>query len=91
MKRKLTITLMPTSGTINRFYAFVGSTKAIARDGDKVCTWQGTVEDMVHIRVRAHGIGKAEYTIKIDLPDTAHDRSVTFSLDGGYHEAELTI
>jgi hypothetical protein len=90
--RKLTLTLEPVSGTINLFYAFVNGEKVIAADGTKKRQWSHDIsEGQTRIKTRVTGIDNASYKLGIDLPETANDQSLTFNLDGGYHETELLV
>lgn len=92
MARRLTISLEAVSGTIERFYAFVGCTKRIVADGTDKPSWTGDVaDDPVKIRVRVFGIGTAKYRLKIDLPGVANDQKLELALDQGYGELELSI
>lgn len=92
MARQLSLTLKAKSGTINRFYAFVEGKRVIAEDGTKEGSWKGEVsENDAPIKVRVWGIASADFTLKIDLPGTANDQELTFSLRGGYFECELSI
>ena len=90
--RKLTLTLEPASGSITLFYAFVNKKKVIADEGTETCTWTGEIEDTeTHIKIRVIGIDDAEYKLGIDLPGTANDQELTFQLNKGYHETEITL
>jgi len=90
--RDLTISLEPTMGTCNRFYAFVASNRWIAADGDRKRSKKGQIgTSQVKITVRVFGIGEAQYKLGLDLPGTVDDQSLTFNLSGGYHETEILI
>jgi len=90
--KQITLSLKPKSGAINMFYAFVNGKKVIAADGTKKRDWEGAIPTgETKIKVRVLGIDNAQYTFSIDLPGTADDQNMTFSLEGGYHEFELSI
>ena len=94
--RDLTISMEPVKGTCNSFYAFVTSDgqekRWIADDGDKKRSKSGKVSDsQVKIKTRVWGINSASYKLSIDLPGTANDQSIEFTLTDGYHEAEIHI
>ena len=92
MARTLRIKLEPTTGTIERFYAFVECKKRIADDGDRPREWIGEIaDDESTIKLRVFGIGSAKYKVTLDLPGTADDQSLELSLDQGYGELELTL
>jgi hypothetical protein len=80
------------AGSIDRMYAFVDGVRRVEADGDQVPTWSGAVGDSkVEIKTRVTGWGDASYILGIDLPGTANDLSLTFQLQGGYHETKLEI
>jgi hypothetical protein len=90
--RALTLTLTPVAGMINKFFAFVDHKLVINGDGDKERSWSGSIpEAQVPIKIRVFGIGAARYTLGIDLPGTADDQKLEFTLQGGYHEISLTL
>lgn len=90
--RELKLTLTPSQGTINFFYAFVNGKKVISSNGTVAREWTGKVsESEVQIKVRVSGIGKAQYIAVIDLPGTVKDQKLTLTLSGGYNEFELKI
>ncbi|MEM6992754.1 MAG: hypothetical protein AAF721_19725 [Myxococcota bacterium] len=92
MARQLTITLAPTAGTIERFYAFVECKKRIADDGNAPRSWSGQIaDDESTIKLRVFGAGAARYKLTLDLPGTVADQSLELSLQQGYGELELTI
>lgn len=91
MARKLGIGIKPISGGLNKFVVFVNNRKVISGNGNKSHGWSGEVGDLVNIKVRAYGIGEAQYQLTIDLPGTADDQNLTFTLNGGYHEAEFNV
>ena len=92
MKRKITLALEPTAGTINLFYAFINGKRIIADEGTEKREWKGNIDnDEVRIKVRVTGIGSSKYKMTIDLPGTADDQKLTFQLNGGYHEFEIYI
>jgi hypothetical protein len=86
----------PVSGTCNSFYAFVTSggeeKRWIADDGNQKRSKSGRVKDsQVKIKTRVWGIDSAKYKLSIDLPGTADDQSIEFTLTDGYHETEIHI
>jgi hypothetical protein len=90
--RDFTLTLEPVSGGLTFFYAFIDGLKIIAADGTKKRTWTGKVSDaQVKIKIRITGIGNASFKLGIDLPGIADDQSLTFQLQGGYYETEITL
>lgn len=90
--RQLTLSVEAVSGTINYFFAFVDHERVINDDGTRKRSWTGEVAAaQVPVKVRVTGIGSAQYKLGIDLPGTVDDQSLTFKLQGGYHEAEITI
>jgi hypothetical protein len=91
--RKITLSLEPIAGGITLFYAFVNGEKVIkGEDGSKKRVWNGQIADsQVKLKVRVIGIDTAQYKLGIDLPGTAEDQSMTFSLQGGYHETEILL
>jgi hypothetical protein len=92
MARRMTIELEAVSGTVERFYAFVGGTKRIVADGTERASWSGEVpDDGVCVKVRVFGIGAAKYRFGIDLPGTADDQRLELTLDRGYGELELSL
>jgi hypothetical protein len=91
MARRMRIELETVSGTVERFYAFVGGVKRIVADGTEKASWTGDVPDEVCVRVRVFGIGAAKYRFGIDLPGTADDQSIELQLDRGYGELELSL
>ena len=90
--RTLTITLEPTAGSVTMFYAFVDGRKVIQGEGTKKRSWTGTIgSSQITIKIRVVGIGQAQYKLGIDLPGTAQDQNLILKLEGGYHEAEITL
>ena len=90
--RTFTLSLEPIAGGITFFYAFVNGKKVIQEDGSKKRVWKGKIPDsQVKVKVRVIGIDEAKYRLGIDLPGTAEDQSLTFSLEGGYHEYEMLL
>lgn len=90
-KRNLTLEIEGTTGTFNIFHAWLNGYSVIQTNGTKG-TWEGTIpskETKVTLEVVAYGTGTSSYTVKIDLPGTADDQNLTFSLRGGYHEFKL--
>lgn len=88
----LTLSLEPVSGSITLFYAFVNGQRVIAEEGDETRTWSGEIPNsQVGIKTRVVGVGNASYKLTIDLPGTANDQSLEFTLTGGYHETEILI
>lgn len=92
LSKKIKLALEAKSGAITLFYAFINGKKVIAEDGTKKREWEGNIEPgETRLKVRVIGIDDAQYTLNLDLPGTADDQSITFSLEGGYHEFELSI
>lgn len=90
--RDFTLTLEPVSGGLTLFYAFINGVKVIQSDGTKKRTWSGKIPDaQVRIKIRVVGIDNASFKLGIDLPGTADDQSLTFHLQGGYYETEITL
>jgi hypothetical protein len=90
--RTITLSLEPIAGGITLFYAFVNGERVIQDDGSKKRVWEGQIPDsQVKVKVRVIGIDAAQYNLGIDLPGTANDQSITFSLEGGYHEIEILL
>lgn len=90
--RNFTLTLEPVSGGLTLFYAFINGIKVIQSDGTKKRTWTGKIPDaQVRIKIRVVGIDNASFKLGIDLPETADDQSLTFKLQGGYYETEITL
>lgn len=82
----------PIEGGVTMFFAFVNNTMVIGDEADTKKSWSGNISDsQVKIKVRVLGINKAKYKLVIDLPGTADDQSLTLSLEGGYHEAEILL
>lgn len=92
MARKLTVRLEALSGTVERFYAFIGRRKRIAADGIGPASWTGVVDDdEVAVKIRVFGIGRAKYRVVIDLPGVADDQRLELWTDDGYGELEMRI
>ncbi len=92
MARKLTVRLETISGTVERFYAFVGCKKRIAADGLTPASWTGMVDDdEVHLKVRVFGVGRAKYRLIIDLPGVVDDQRLELWTDDGYGEMEMRV
>lgn len=90
--RSFTLTLEPVSGGLTLFYAFINGVKVIQSDGTKKRTWTGKIPDaQVRIKIRVVGIDDASFKLGIDLPGIADDQSLTFKLQGGYYETEITL
>lgn len=90
--RNFTLTLEPISGSLSLFYAFINGIKVIQSDGTKKRTWTGKIPDaQVRIKVRVVGIDDATFKLGIDLPGVVDDQSLTFKLQGGYYETEITL
>jgi len=90
-KRTLELTLEGKTGSFQRFYAFVDGKRVIAEDGNMKGTWKGDVGEKATIKIRVMGIADASFQLTIDLPGTANDQKLTFSLTGGYYECEISI
>lgn len=91
-KKAFRIVLTPRAGAINFFYAFVNGQKVIAADGSNESEWKGEIPDgEIRLKVRVVGIDEAQYTVTIDLPGTANDQKISFTLEGGYHEFEMRL
>lgn len=91
-EKGLKITLKCIDGAINFFYAFINGKRVIGGIGSARQQWQGEIpEGEIKLKVRVVGIDNAKYTLSIDLPGTAQDQKLTFSLKGGYHEFELQL
>ncbi|MGD2092527.1 MAG: hypothetical protein PVH61_40550 [Candidatus Aminicenantes bacterium] len=91
-KRNFTVALEPFKGTIDLFYLFVNGIKVIAADGKNKCEWSGKIpEGEIRLKVRVVGIDRAQYILTVDLPGTANDQKITFTLEGGYHEFEIRL
>jgi len=89
-KVNFTFSLEGVKGTIFLFYAFINGKRVIAGEGSKKQQWSGHVpEGEIRLKVRVTGIDESEYTLTIDLIETAKDQKITFSLKGGYHEFEI--
>ncbi len=55
-------------------------------------TWAGKIPNsQVRIKSRVVGIDDATFKFGIDLPGTADDQGLTFKLQGGYYETEITL
>jgi len=90
--RTITVSLEPVAGGITLFYAFVNGEKVIQEEGNKKRVWKDKIPNsQAIIKVRVVGVGRAKYKLGIDLPGTANDQSLTFSLEGGYHETEILL
>lgn len=90
--RTFTLTLEPVGGGLTFFYAFINGVKVIQSDGTKKRSWTGKIPDaQVRIKIRVVGIDDASFKLGIDLPGTADDQSLTFKLQGGYYETEITL
>lgn len=90
--RNFTLTLEPISGGITLFYAFINGVKVIQSDGTKKRAWIGKIPDIqVKVKIRVVGIDDASFKLGIDLSGTADDQSLTFKLQGGYYETEITL
>ncbi|TCC93428.1 hypothetical protein EZ428_01255 [Pedobacter frigiditerrae] len=90
--RSFSLTLEPVSGGITLFYAFINGVKVIQSDGAKKRNWTGKIPDaQVKIKVRVVGIDDATFKLSLDLPGIAEDQSLTFKLQGGYYETEITL
>ncbi len=91
-EKSFKIVLEPIKGMINYFYAFVNGKKVIAGEGNKTWEWTGKLpEGELRIKVRAWGLGEAQYAFHIDLPGNLNDQILTFTLEGGYHEFEIRL
>jgi hypothetical protein len=91
MSRQLTVALEAVEGAITRFYAFIDAKRIIAADGTENPEWTGSVSDQITLKIRVTGIDSAKYKLTIDLPENLHDQTLTFQLQDGYHEVEITI
>jgi hypothetical protein len=92
VSRSFTVTLDPVSGELTMFYAFINGVKVIQADGTKKRTWTGKIPDaQARIKIRVVGIDNASFKLGIDLPGTADDQCLTFTLQGGYYETEITL
>jgi hypothetical protein len=81
-----------SSGTINRFYAFLNGERVIAADGNASPAYSTTVSmSPVTLKVRVWGIDTATYDLWVDLPGTADEQDLTLTLSEGYHELELSL
>lgn len=90
--RNFTLTLEPISGSLSLFYAFINGIKVIQSDGTKKRAWTGKIPDaQVRIKVRVVGIDDATFKLGIDLPGVADDQNITFKLQEGYYETEITL
>ncbi len=90
--RDVTISLEPVSGGITLFYAFVNGFAVIKASGTEKATWIGKLPEIqVKLKIRVLGIDDASFKLGIDLPGTINDQSITFKLEGGYYETEITI
>lgn len=90
--RPLTISLETVAGNISMFYAFINGVKVIQGDGTKKRSWSGNIPtSQITLKIRVVGIGSAQYKLGIDLPGTADDQNLTLTLQGGYHEIEITL
>jgi hypothetical protein len=90
--RCFTLTLEPVAGSVTMFYAFINGIKVIQADGRKKRIWNGKIPDsQVKVKIRVIGIDEAEFKLGLDLPGTTDDQSLTFNLDGGYYEMEITL
>ncbi len=90
--RSFTLTLEPVSGGFNLFYAFINGIKIIQSDGKKKTSWTGKIPDaQVRIKIRVVGIDDGSFKLGIDLAGTVDDQSLTFKLQGGYYETEITL
>jgi hypothetical protein len=90
--RKLTIKMVASSGTINRFFAFLNGERVISAEGNTTPTYSTEVSmSPVNLKVRVWGIEAASYVLSIDLPETADDQTLNLKLSQGYHELEITI
>lgn len=90
--RKLKVTLEGTSGTINKFLAFVDGRMILNANGGAKKTVPVDIKNtQVRLKVRVTGINDAKYKLTIDLPGTADDQTLEFQLTGGYHETEITL
>lgn len=91
-KRDFKVVLTPVMGTINYFFARVNGQRVIASEGLSKCEWSKQMpEGEIRLEVRVVGIDSAQYSLLIDLPGTANDQNITFTLEGGYHEFEIRL
>jgi len=89
--RDITIKLTPVSGGITLMYAFINGVAVIRAEGAED-SWTGKIPEMqVTLKIRVLGIGEASFKLGIDLPGTINDQSITYNLEGGYYETEITI
>jgi len=89
--RTLKLSVSASTGTFNRFLAWINGVNVINTDGEND-DWEGVIgSEKAHVRVRAWGIGAARYVIAIDLPGTADDQKLECTLSKGFHETEITI
>lgn len=88
--RALQIKIEPVAGTLNQLIVWLNGTPVIRTNG-KAGEWNGTLGDRVTLEVAAWGQGSAKYRLTIDLPGTADDQKLEFTLTAGYHDAQLQI
>ncbi|MPS73300.1 MAG: hypothetical protein E2590_09150 [Chryseobacterium sp.] len=90
--RAFTISLEPTAGTINLFYAFINGIRIIADDASQKRTWSGIIPDSeIRVKIRVLGINNAQFKLEIDLPGIANDQSLFINLKNGYYEMEISL
>lgn len=90
--RNFTLTLESISGGMTLFFAFINGVLIIQSDGTIKRTWAGKIpETQVRIKIRSDGIDEAFFKLAPDLKGTAEDPGLTFKLQGGYYETEISL
>jgi hypothetical protein len=89
--RQLKLSLSAVAGNIDRLFAWIDG-KLVINVAKRTGEWEGVVSPSdTRIQIMVVGIGAAQYKVDLDLPGTANDQSIQYSLKGGFHEAEFVL
>lgn len=90
MSRTLQITLEPKTGHIHDFSAIVEGVERISGDGSQRRTWCGEVSGAkVKVTVWTTGVPASQFVLTVDLPGTANDFAVKYTLSSTLHKVEF--
>jgi hypothetical protein len=90
VSRTFEITLEPKVGQILDFSAIVGGVERISGDGSTKRSWSGEIADAkVKVTVWTTGVPGSQFVLTVDLPGTASDFAVKYTLSSPLHKVEF--
>jgi hypothetical protein len=90
VSRTLEITLEPKVGQIHDFSAVVEGVERISGDGSQRRSWSGEIGDgKVKVTVWTTGVPASQFLLTVDLPGTANDFAVKYTLSSPLHRVEF--